>query len=62
MFAFLKLATALLSLFSLAGFLAARFILSEFYEYIEHERQEAFSAFVREHWSCPSSWLAALPA
>jgi hypothetical protein len=39
----IPLATALVSLSSLTGFLAARFILPEVYGYIEHEKKEAAS-------------------
>ena len=34
----IPLSTALVSLFSLVGFLAARFILPEVYGYVEHEK------------------------
>jgi len=40
----IPLATALVSLFSLVGFLAARFILPEVYGYVEHERKESVLA------------------
>ncbi len=40
----IPLATALVSLFSLAGFLAAHFILPEVYGYIEHKKAETVSA------------------
>jgi len=39
----IPLATALVSLSSLTGFLAARFILPEVYGYIEHEKKETAS-------------------
>jgi hypothetical protein len=39
----IPLSTALVSLFSHVGFLAARFILPEVYGYVEHEKQETVS-------------------
>jgi hypothetical protein len=40
----IPLSTALVSLFSLVGFLAARFILPEVYGYVEHEKRETVLA------------------
>jgi hypothetical protein len=40
----IPLATALVSLSSFTGFMAARFILPEVYGYIEHEKEEIASA------------------